>query len=89
MKITYNVEFLPAPNNSGRQSEEVTAVIAFLAAGQKKNMCIEYDDLKNAQNKLGTIRRYRKLNNLQDVIEVYRVEHKIYIVKNEKKVGKK
>ena len=78
MKITYNVEHLPERKaGGGKQCEEVNAVIAFLANGQKKNMCIEYDDL----NRLGSIQRYRKINKLQDVFDVYRVEKKIYVVK--------
>ena len=82
MKITYNVEQLPERKaGGGKQCEEVNAVIAFLANGQKKNMCIEYDDLKEAKNRLGSIQRYRKINKLQDVFDVYRVEKKIYVVK--------
>lgn len=87
MKITYDVEFLPAKKgSSGKQSEEVLAVIAFLANGQKKNMCIEYDDLKDCKNKFGAIRRYQKQNELAEVFDVYRVENRIYVVKCKKPV---
>ncbi len=85
MKITYDVEFLPAKKGSGgKQSEEVLAVIAFLANGQKKNMYIEYDDLKDCKNKFGAIRRYQKRNELAEVFNVYRVENRIYVVKCKK-----
>lgn len=86
MKITYDIEHLPAPKSKGgKQSEEVQAVIAFLANGQKKNMCIEYDEINECKNKFGAIRRYQKLNKLQDVVDVYRIEKKIYIVKPKKR----
>ena len=32
-------------------------------------------------NRLGSIQRYRKIKKLQDVVDVYRVEKKIYVVK--------
>lgn len=86
MKITYDVEFLPAKKGSGgKQSEEVLAVIAFLANGQK-NMCIEYDDLKDCKNKFSAIRRYQKQNELSEVFDVYRIENRIYVVKCKKPV---
>lgn len=87
MKITYDVEFLPAKKRPcGKQSEEVDAVIAFLANGQKKNMCIEYDDLNDCKNRFGAIRRYQRKNNLEAVFDIYRVEQKIYVVKCKKPV---
>lgn len=85
MKITYDVSYLPAQKGKGgKLSEEVQAVIKFLANGQQKNMVIEYEDLNDAKNKLGAIRRYQKQNNLEEVIEVYRVEMKIIVVKLKK-----
>ena len=40
MKITYDIKDLPErKGNGGRKSEELLALIAFLADGQKKNMC--------------------------------------------------
>ncbi len=87
MKIRYDVEYLPAKKGSGgKPSQEVQAVVAFLANGQKKNMCIEYDDLKDCKNKFGTIRRYQKKNELAEVFDVYRVENRIYVVKCKKPV---
>lgn len=85
MKITYDIEHLPSPKaKGGKQCEEIQAVIAFLANGQKKNMCIEYDDLNECKNRFSAIRRYQKLNNLQEVFDVYRLESKIYVVKLKK-----
>lgn len=85
MKITYDLEFLPERKRAaGRKSEETLAVIAFLADGKKKNMCIEYDTPKDAKRKYDTLRNYRNSNKLQDVFDIYRIEEKIYIVKTKK-----
>lgn len=38
MKITYNLQVLPQRKNSRKDSEETTALKAFLADSEKKNM---------------------------------------------------
>ena len=43
MKITYNLQVLPQRKNSRKDSEETTALKAFLADSEKKNMVFEYD----------------------------------------------
>lgn len=41
MKITYNLQVLPQRKNSRKDSEETTALKAFLADSEKKNMVFE------------------------------------------------
>lgn len=88
MKITYDLPVLPErKGNGGRKSEETLAVIAFLA-GNQKNMCIEYDEEKEAKRKYDTLRNYRNVNKLHEVFEIFRVTTRIYIVRT-KKGGKR
>lgn len=87
MKITYDLEVLPERRSGGRKSEETLAVIAFLA-GNQKNMCIEYDDEKQAKRKYDSLRGYRLVNKLQEVFDLYRHENCIYVIKT-KRGGKK
>lgn len=84
MKITYDLAHLPERRAGGKKSEEVIAVISFLADGQKKNMCIEYDDEKECKRKYDTLRNYRNMNKLKEVFDIYRREKCIYIVKAKK-----
>ena len=75
MKISYDVQALPERKRAlGKRSEEVLALIAFLAT-PKKNMVIEYsgpDAEKECKKKYDTIRGYRLANKLADVFDVYR-----------------
>lgn len=87
MKITYDVEYLPERSRSGKKSEEVLAVITFLAS-QHKNMCFEYDDEAECKRKYNTVRGYKKSHELQNVFDVYRKEKRFYVIKL-KKSGKK
>ena len=48
MKISYDLAALPERRRGLKESEEVTAIKAFLA-GTQKNMCFEYDDEKEAK----------------------------------------
>ena len=87
MKITYDVEYLPErKSNGGKKSEEVIAVIAFLA-GKRKNMRIEYDDAKQAKTRCDTIRGYRCRNKLQGVFDVYRHDNCVYVLRSKKNAG--
>ena len=86
MKITYDIKDLPEHKRGGKRSEEVIAIIAFLAS-QHKNMCISYDDAKECKKRYDTIRNYRSTNKLQEVFDLYRIENSIYVV-NSKKAGK-
>lgn len=85
MKITYDLPTLPQrKGRAGGKSEETLALIAFLAEGQKKNMCIEYDTEKEAKRRYDTLRNYRNTNKLQEVFDIYRVEKQVVIVKTKK-----
>lgn len=85
MKITYDLPTLPQRKGSaGRKSEETLALIAFLADGQKENMCIEYEEEKEAKRRYDSLRNYRGTNKLQEVFDIYRVEKQVVIVKTKK-----
>ena len=85
MKITYDLPTLPQRKGSaGRKSEETLALIAVLADGQKKNMCIEYEEEKEAKRRYDSLRNYRGTNKLQEVFDIYRVEKQVVIVKTKK-----
>ena len=87
MKITYDLEFLPERRNNVRESEEVTAIKAFLG-GMRKNMCFEYDTSMEAKKKLSTINAARRSKNETDIYDIYRIDKCVYIVRQEKKKGK-
>ena len=85
MKITYDLTDLPQRKGSaGWKSEEVLALIAFLADGQKRNMCIEYEEEKEAKRRYDSIRNYRSKHKLQEVFDIYRVDKQVVIVKAKK-----
>ena len=83
MKITYDLEFLQERRNNVRESEEVTAIKAFLA-GMRKNMCFEYDSDKDAKRRLDAVRNFRSQHKLQEVFDLYRIENCIYILRVKK-----
>lgn len=85
MKITYDLEVLPERrrSNAGRKSEETLAIIAFLA-GKQRNMRIEYDDPKECKRRYDTLRNYRRTAKLQEVIDLFRDENSIYVIKLKK-----
>lgn len=81
MKISYNVK-VPPRRAAHVKSEEVTAVESFLTSMPKtKNICFEYDDLKEAKSKTGSPQTWRRKNNFQDLLEVFRVGTCMYVVK--------
>lgn len=59
MKITYNLQVLPQRKNSRKDSEETTALKAFLADSEKKNMVFEYDTPQEAKKRYDSMRNYR------------------------------
>lgn len=85
MKITYNLQVLPQRKNSRKDSEETTALKAFLADGEKRNMVFEYDTPEEAKKRYGSMRNYRCANKLQDIYEMWRSDTLICIVKTKKK----
>lgn len=60
MKITYNLQVLPQRKNSRKDSEETTALKAFLADSEKKNMVFEYDTPQEAKKRYDSMRNYQK-----------------------------
>ena len=90
MKITYNVEYLPERKRvGGKESEEVSALKAFLADGQQKNMVIKYEDAKEAKKRDDSLRNFRSANKLQGVFDMYRADKSVCIVKVKKAPAKK
>lgn len=87
MKITYDLDVLPARKGHSGKSEETLALIAFLA-GKQKNMKIEYEDPKECKRKYDTLRSYRRTAGLQEVFDLYAVDNCIIIIRT-KKPGKK
>ena len=85
MKITYNLQVLPQRKNSRKDSEETTALKAFLADSEKKNMVFEYDTPQDAKKRYDSMRNYRNANKLQDIYDMWRSEALICIVKTKKK----
>lgn len=83
MKITYDLEHLPERRATSHDSEELLALKAFLA-GQQRNMCIEYDDEKDAKRRYDSLRNFRGSRKLQPVFDIYRREKCIYIVRLKK-----
>ena len=71
MKISYDLEHLPERRPGTRESEEVTAIKAFLA-GTQKNMCFEYEDEKQAKRRYDSVRNFRLQHKLQEVFDMYR-----------------
>lgn len=62
MKITYNLQVLPQRKNSRKDSEETTALKAFLADSEKKNMVFEYDTPQEAKKRYDSMRNYKLMD---------------------------
>ena len=84
MKISYDLAALPERRRGLKESEEVTAIKAFLA-GTQKNMCFEYDDEKEAKRRYDTVRNFRLQHKLQEVFDLYRNDKCICILRIKKK----
>lgn len=84
MNITYDLETLPERRSGARESEEVTAIKAFLA-GKQKNMCFEYDSDKEARRRYDSVRNFRLKHQLQEVFDMYRKDNCIYVLRIKKK----
>lgn len=84
MNIKYNVQVPEKKRfNGGTKSEEVRAIEDFLTTGNTKNMCFEYDDIKEAKSKLSTISSHRRKFNQTAAkgYDAYRVDKCIYVVR--------
>ena len=88
MEITYNVSAPPKKQfQGGSKSEEVKAIEDFLTSGNAKNMCFQYDSVKEAKRKTSTIGSYRKrwmAKNPGKGYAAYRVGAAIYIIREGK-----
>ncbi len=81
MKIRYDVELPERKTSCGRRkSDETLAIEAFLA-GDKANMCFEYESEEEAKKKQNSIQKNRRRKNCQEVYDLYRVENCVYIVR--------
>ncbi len=85
MQIQYNVK-APPPKAAfgGAKSEEVKAIEDFLTSGNAKNMCFQYDSVKEAKRKTSTIGSHRKrwmAKNPGKGYDTYRVGAAIYIIR--------
>ncbi len=83
MNISYNV-YVPEKKFFGRgKSAETAAVDGFLSMKSKQNMCFEYDTPEEAKKKMSTVRNYSREHRLNEKIDIFRDENRIYIVKKE------
>ncbi len=88
MKTSYDLEYLPERRKSiHKEAPEITAIKVLLAS-QRKNACFEYDDERQARNRLRLIQRFRNSNELRDVFDCYRSDKCVYVVRT-KNGGKK
>lgn len=85
MQVTYNVQVPPRRRKNGGRSEEVLEIESFLASGNAKNMCFEYEDTNQAKSKLSTVKSYRRREGLEKSFDAYRVDERIYIVRVKEK----
>lgn len=85
MKVSYDV-IVPERRRGGvgTKSDETIAIESFLQTRKMKNMRIEYDTVEEAKRKIPTIRTYRNKNKLQEVIDVFRDDKNIYVVRIQK-----
>ena len=83
MKISYDLTALPERRCAMTESEEVTAIKAFLA-GKQTNICFEYEDEKQAKRRYDAVRNFRLHNNLKEVFDLYRHEKCIYVLRIKK-----
>lgn len=85
MKTSYNVEYLPERRKSThREAPEITAIKGLLAC-KDKNVCFEYDDENQANNRLRLIQRFRNGNELREVFDCYRSGVCVYVVRTKEK----
>lgn len=87
MDISYNVMLPEKVGRSflGRKSDEVAAIEMFIMMDAKKtkNMRFEYETEAEAKKKMSTVRSYISKNNLKEVLEMFRSENCLYIVRKE------
>lgn len=82
MNISYNV-LVPEKTRRtvGKKSDEIIALESFLSATKMKNMRIEYETAEEAKKKLPTLQTYRRKNNLKGLLDIFRDEKDIYVIR--------
>ena len=81
MKVTYNVELPDLEKSSRHLCEERITLERFLA-GDKTNMCFEYESKEEAKRRSKTVRNFRpQFSKLGIYFEVHLVKNCIYITK--------
>ena len=85
MKTSFDVEYLPERRKNGaKEAPEITEIKSFLAC-KHQNMRFEYDDDRQARNRLKVIQRFRSGNSRQNIFECYRAGACVYIVRTKEK----
>ena len=79
MNISYNVKI--PDRNTGAKSDEAKALDAFLEMKDMRNMCIECAEEGEAKKVITRLRSYQKRKEQQDLYEVFRIKHSVYVVK--------
>lgn len=85
MKTSFDVEYLPERRKSTHKEAPEITTIKGLLASKNKNVRFEYDDEKQARNRLRLIQRFRNGNELREVFDCYRSERYVYVVRTKKK----
>lgn len=82
MNISYNIK---VPERSrrivGQKSDEVQALESFLETKKLRNMQIAYETADEAKKKLPSLQSYRRTKGLKEILEIFRVDTSIYVVR--------
>jgi len=85
VKTSFDVEYLPERRKNGaKEAPEITEIKGFLAC-RRQNMRFEYDDERQAYNRLRIIQRFRRNNELREVFDCYRSDRCVYVIRTKKK----
>jgi len=77
MNISYNIK---VPERS-RRRVEVLALESFLETKKLRNMQIAYETADEAKKKLPSLQSYRRTKGLKEILEIFRVDTSIYVVR--------
>lgn len=82
MNISYNIK-IPERNRRrvGQKSDEVLALESFLETKKLRNMQIAYETADEAKKKLPSLQSYRRTKGLKEILEIFRVDTSIYVVR--------
>lgn len=65
----------------GQKSDEVLALESFLETKKLRNMQIAYETADEAKKKLPSLQSYRRTKGLKEILEIFRVDTSIYVVR--------